>query len=208
MMPQNSGLRTSNIYFFLAFVLVLAAGAYGFLQYQLFVGEKQAIADNINRIKLIASLAEKTEANVKKLRDAQADQQENFRKNIASILPPDENYTEFTRQLDEYFARNDKKGNEIFQSSLRFGKGTSVDGVTGVSMLPISMNIESTRDNFLKFLEYVNSSGSFETGTRLMGINSIQLNFPEGGEVLKDLSQKINFTVDMAAYYQTPKVAR
>ena len=41
-----------------------------------------------------------------------------------------------------------------------------------------------------------------------MEINSIQLNFPEGGEVISNPKQRINFTVDMNAYYETPKVAR
>ena len=124
------------------------------------------------------------------------------------ILPPDENYTDLTRQFDDYFSNHDKPGNPILQSSLRFGKGTPVANLPDVSLLPVAMNLEATRDNFLKFLEYVSSSGSRDSVSRMMDINSIQLNFPEGGEVVKDLSQKINFTVDMNTYYLTPKVAR
>ena len=58
------------------------------------------------------------------------------------------------------------------------------------------MNIESSLENFNKFLEFVAKSGTLESMTRLMDIESIRLNF--GGES----KEKITFSVNMRAYFQ------
>lgn len=187
----------------------MSAGVvYGIFQYRIFSAEGAATVDNQARIAELGQQVSAKKADFKKLGDAHAQTQVEFGKKMDSILPADESYTDLTRVLDNFFADQDTPGNPIFQSSLRFGKGAAVSAMSGISALPISMNIEGTRDNFFKFLDFVNNSGSLDTGVRLFEITSVQLNFPEGGEVLKDLKQKINFTVDMNAYYQTPKVAR
>lgn len=201
-------LKTSNVTFALALLVLGGTVYYGINQYNIFQNEKQAIVDNQIRVQEKAEVLEKSKQEFKAFAEERAKKQNDLTKRISAILPPNENYTELTRQLDDYFAEHDTAGNPVFQSSLRFGKGTAVAGITGVSGLPFSMNLEGTRDNFFKFLNFVNQSGSVEKGGRLMDILSIQMNFPEGGESVNDLKQKINFTVDMNAYYQTPKVAR
>lgn len=209
MSSSSSEFRSSTIYFVLGAVIVLAAAAYGWLQYGLLRAEQQATSDNISRISQLKKNTASTESQYKKLAETSAPSQAEFLKKIATILPQDENYTELTRMFDAFFADNDKQNSPIFESSLRYGKSAPVDGMPGISALPISMNIEGSRENFFKFLEFIKNSGSLETGVRLMAVNSIQLNFPEGGEILQDPYQKINFTLDMNAYYQTPeKVAR
>lgn len=200
--------KTSNIYFFLALLILVGSVAYGAVQYKLLNAERQAIIDSQStQLQLNGSL-DKAQTAYKTLADDRAKKQQDFSKKIASILPADENYTDVTRLIDDYVAENDRPGNSILESSLRFGKGAPVSDVPSVSALPMSMNIEATRDNFFKFLNFVWNSGSLDSGARLMDINSIQLNFPGEGEVIKDPQQKINFTIDMNAYYQTPKVAR
>lgn len=200
--------RASKIYLILALLVLASAVAYGIFQYQIFQAESQAIEDNNARLTALTSTAQKAGVEFKQFAEDRSKRQAELTKKLANILPPDENYTDLTRQLDNYFIENDKVGNPFFQSSLRFGKGAIVAGISGVSALPVSMNLEGTRDNFYKFLNFVNSSGSLETGTRLMDIYSIQLNFKEGGEVVKNPKQEINFTVEMNTYYQTPRVAR
>lgn len=203
-----SYLRASNVYFLLATLTFAGAVAYGILQYRIFEGESAAIVKNAAELATLTETVEKSSAAFKIFAEERAKKQAELAKKLRNILPPDENYTDLTRQLDQYFIEHDKVGNPIFQSSLRFGKGAPAAGLSGVSTLSMSMNLEATRDNFYKFLDFVHNSGSLETGTRLMDINSVQLNFSEGGEVVKNPKQEINFTVDMNAYYQTPRVAR
>lgn len=206
--PSLSWLRLSNIYFFLALIVLAGSVVYGILQFQLFQAQAVAIVDNEARISGIQTERDDAMKTYKALAEDQIKKQADFVKRIEAVLPLDENYTDLTRQLDDYFAEHDRPGNVIFQSSLHFGKGEPMADRPDISILSFTMNIEASRDNFFKFLDFVNNSGSLFSGTRLMSINSIQFNFPEGGEVVTDRSQKINFTVDMNAYYQTPAAGR
>lgn len=201
-------LRISNFYFLLALAVFGGAVVYGVLQYQTFRAEKQAVSDNEAHRTEQTVLLDQSQKTYKLLAEKRAGKQKEFEKAINGILPPDENYTELTQHLDDYFAANDRQGNPILQNSLNFQKGASVEGFSGISVLPFSMNLEGSRGNFLKFLEFVENSGSLDLGTRLMEINSIDFNFTEGGELVKDLQQKISFNVNMNAYYRTPKVKR
>lgn len=205
---MQSPLRISNITFALALIILAGSAAYGVFQFRSLQEYKQALIQSQEGIAQLGVTFTSEKKNYQTLADERAKKQAELGKKLMAILPPDENYTDLTRQFDNYFADHDRPGNPILQSSLRFGKGAPIQDIPDVSELSVSMNLEATRDNFLKFLQYVSNSGSLDSVTRLMDINSIQLNFPEGGEVVQDLGQKINFTVDMNAYYLTPKVAR
>lgn len=206
--PPPSLFKSSNIYFVFALIILAFTVAYGVFQFRLLRAEQLAITDNETRNVSIAAKTDQMKKEYQKLADSHSTTLQDFTKKLEGILPADENYTDLTRAFDNFFAENDRPGNPIFQSTLRFGKGSPLANMPDISVLPVTMNIDATRENFLKFLDFVNESGSLENGRRLMEINSIQLNFPEGGEVLKDTKQKMNFTVDMSIYYQTPKVAR
>lgn len=203
-----SVLRLSNVYFALALVVAIAATAYGVTEARVLRLTKEAVSQNEQTVQLKSDDLKTLKDRYDTLAEDQTVRHEDLSRKIGDILPPNENYTDLTRSLDRYFDENDTPANPIFQSSLRFGKGVSTQEASDISALPFSMNIEGTRDNFFKFLDYIKNAGSLETGVRLMDIESIQLNFPEGGEIVRDLRQRINFTVDMNAYYHTPKVAR
>lgn len=204
----SSPLRFSNIGFIAALIILAATTVYGVFQFRTLQAYSQALVQNEESLQKSNAALAVEKKSYQGIADERAKRQAELGKKLMTILPPDENYTDLTRQFDNYFADHDRPGNSILQSSLRFGKGTPMQDIPDVSMLQVSMNLEATRDNFLKFLQYVSNSGSLDTITRLMDINSVQLNFPEGGEVVQDLGQKINFTVDMNAYYLTPKVPR
>ncbi|MEK7524193.1 MAG: hypothetical protein AAB588_04155 [Patescibacteria group bacterium] len=204
----SSYLRASNIYAALSVLIFAGALAYGIFQFQDLRAKSQAMKDNSIRLEQLDQALKIATADYKTFGQQRAKKTDELAKKISSILPPDENYTDLTRLLDNYFSEHDTAGNPIFQASLRFGKGEPVANFPDISALPVSMNIDGTRDNFFKFLDFVKNSGTLESGTRFMEVNSIQLNFTDGGEVVKDLKQNLNFTLDMNAYYQTPKVSR
>lgn len=204
----RQGLRASNIYAALSVLIFAGALVYGIFQFQDLRAKSRAMKDNTARLEQLDLALKVATADYKAFGEQRAKKTQELAKKISSILPPDENYTDLTRLLDNYFSEHDTARNPIFQASLRFGKGGPVANFPDISALPVSMNIEGTRDNFFKFLDFVKNSGTLESGTRFMGINSIQLNFPDGGEIVKDLKQNLNFTLDMNAYYQTPKVTR
>lgn len=201
-------LRSSTIYFTLALIALSLAVWHGVIQFQDFRDKGLAVSEHRSKQAQVETELADEETEFKLFAAERAKKQSELAASIESILPPDENYTDITRHLDQYFSEHDTTGNPITQSSLRFGKGQPVPGLDGISALSVSMNLEATRDNFLKFLNFVSSSGSLDNGIRLMDIESIQLNFSDGGELVKNPKQEVNFTVEMNAYYQTPKIPR
>lgn len=201
-------MRSTSIYHFLAFIILAAATVYGVLEFRLYAAEKTAVESNAATIQNLSANRAQAQADLSEIAEAQAQTQEKIRKNLLAILPLDENYTDLTRAFDDFFAANDSQTNPILQSSLRYGIGTAVAGIPGISALPISMNLMSSRDNFFKFLEFIERSGSVDSGARLMSVNSINLNFPADGEIIDDPKQVLNWTIDMNAYYKTAKVKR
>lgn len=201
-------MRSTSIYYFFALIALAAATVYGVMQFRLYSAEKAAVESNAVSIENLTAARTRAQAAFNETAEQQAQTQEKLQKNLSAILPLDENYTDLTRAFDDFFAANDSAASPLVQSSLRFGKGAPVPGIAGISALPISMNMEGSRDNFFKFLEFVERSGSVDSGTRLMSITSINLNFPEEGEVIDDPKQVLNWTVEMSAFYKTAKVKR
>ncbi|MBI4994642.1 hypothetical protein HZC21_03290 [Candidatus Peregrinibacteria bacterium] len=205
---NQSFFRSSNIYFLFALVIFAASTFYGITKWNLLQAAKAAVIENQKEIEVISGLFKKTKEEFQSFADEQTKRQKDFEKKISAILPLDENYTELARQFDDYFGEADKPGNPIFQGNLNFQKGQVMKDATGISVLPFSMSLEGTRDNLFKFLEFINNSGSLESGIRLMEIKSVDLSFAEGGEQIDNPKQPIKFNVNMNAYYQTQKIAR
>jgi hypothetical protein len=192
--------RTRNTYLFFIFTVFLVGlvGAWHFGAK--YIATRTALAESAIMIRDIDVIQRETSA----LRDQTIAQFEENRQLLEDtafkILPPDENLIELTRSLDDFFDRNFVQGNEILANNLRFGTPKqSEDGL--YSMLPVSMSIESTRDKFNLFLNYVENTGSFQDGTRILDIRSVRMNF--SGED----SSRINFTVDLNAYFRAVELS-
>lgn len=194
--------KSSHIYYGLAILITLVALTYGLTQYKVMRAQAAAVIDNQSVVVSIGERKNKLQKYYDTFAVTQVEVQKSLLQTLNEVIPIGEQYTDLTRQFDSFFAQHDSATNPIFQSSLRFGKGTKVDKMPNIGALPITMNIEGTRENFFAFLQFINQSGTQTSRTRLISINSIQLNFPDGGEVLENKRQVINFTVDMTAYYR------
>ncbi len=194
--------KSSHLYYGLAVLITLVAVTYGLTQYKVMQAQAAAVVDNRNVISALSQRKEKLQKYYDAFAATQVDVQAQLLQSLNEIVPIGEQYTDLTRQFDAFFASHDSATNPVFQSSLRFGKGVVVSGMPNIGALPVTMNIESSRENFFAFLEFINQSGIQASHTRLITINSIQLNFPDGGEVLENKHQVLNFTVDMSAYYR------
>jgi len=80
-------------------------------------------------------------------------------------------------------------------SSIEY-QDAQIDPDGNYKFLPLRMNITSSRDNFAKFLRYVETSGSILDNVRLMDIQSIHMSFG------KDSGESVNFSVKIHAYFQ------
>lgn len=115
---------------------------------------------------------------------------------LAVIFPENDDYTDLTRQIDEFEHELAKKNNPFEVSNIDYMAIATTDSY---SILPMRMNINSSMGNFTKFLHLIETSGSLDESVRLMDISSIRLNF-ENTDSGK--SENINFAVQINAYFQ------
>lgn len=116
----------------------------------------------------------------------------------SEILPKGDQYTELTRQMDAI--EKELSATEVFEiSNINYGS-ESFDEETGYGILPVKMNIKSSQDNFIRFLQMLETSGSFANKLRLMSVSSIRLNFDSGSASTG--SKMITFSLQLDAYYQ------
>jgi hypothetical protein len=138
----------------------------------------------------------------------QADELENeLNDNLRDVFPANDNYTELTRAFDAFEEQTHTAKSPFVISNIEYQEiQTSEDG--NYKYLPVRMTIASSQENFNKFLQYVEQSGSLLGKTRLMDIQSIHLSFGEdesgesGVKVTNSNSELINFSVKIHAYFQ------
>jgi hypothetical protein len=202
--------KSIRTYTFATVLVLLAAAVWGYFQYVKLAAAQDALA---KEQQLTASM----QANVDQFKTSYTDLKGSFDKDFAStissvqaVLPPEENYTELTRLLDKFF--QDNNINPIFVSDLKFSK-PKVDATKEISILPFTMTISTTRDNFEKFLRFIGNSGSLEDKTRLMEIRSISINFQApaatafasaGTTIAAAEIPLLNVSVSLNAYFQKP----
>jgi Tfp pilus assembly protein PilO len=119
---------------------------------------------------------------------------------IHKIFPPTEAYTELTRQLDNFFFELNSNTPPIIHNNLRFDT-PQVSEDQKYMILPFSMSIQSSKDNFNRFLEYAAASGSLENPLRLIDIKNIQLSFAGNQQDFE-----MSFSVNAHAYFQNNQV--
>lgn len=120
------------------------------------------------------------------------------------VFPEKENHTLLTRTIESFSNELNKTKNPFLISNLQYLKPeVSKDG--DYMILPFKMTIHSSHDNFIKFLEYVEDSGTLSEKTRLMDIQSIVINFvsPQGSQGNISGKDEINFNVSMNSYFRT-----
>ncbi len=114
---------------------------------------------------------------------------------LNKVFPAEAEKTNFTRFIDDYFFRNNFLSNEIFLKSMVYGSPSATEDYF---VLPVSMSITSSRNNFMNFLKYVESSGALQSNVRVMDIKSIDVSFREDDS--KD--RVYDYRISLNLYYQ------
>jgi hypothetical protein len=120
------------------------------------------------------------------------------------VMPQGEALTSLTRILERFASDIHRLKNPFMISNLQFVKSKTNEEL-GYDVLPFKMTIQSSYDNFFKFMEFVENSGTLSDETRLLDIQSIVINFvtPTGAENNTSGRDEINFNVTMNAYYRS-----
>jgi hypothetical protein len=201
--------RSIRSYTGMMLLVLIAAGVYGYLQFQ-------KLSDNWNAIATEQALAVQLQTAGNQFSADYTELKATFDKNFAAILnsiqgvyPTEEDYTELTRTLDKFFQATNSSLNPIFASNLQFSQAR-IDDAHDYAILPLTMTISATRENFEKFMKYIENSGALEEKTRLMEITSISINFasqPASAFTVSPTAAEIpllNVSVSMNAYFQKP----
>ncbi len=204
---KNRSLRRNiHAYWILIAVVLLLMGYYSTIK----ISELVSKSSSINEQSALASNLESTlsveESEYKELLVSKKDLYDKLDSEIINVLPKGENYTNLTRELDAFFLALSKSNNPIFVSNLQYG-GARVDESGKFSVLPITLTIESSKDNFLSFLDYIESSGNLTSKVRLMDVQSIRINFQKEQEEGKS-TESVSLNVNLNAYFQTDSTGK
>ncbi|MBU0981460.1 hypothetical protein KKC94_02090 [Patescibacteria group bacterium] len=108
---------------------------------------------------------------------------------IEAVFPTNDDVTNLTRLFDDFEVKNNFDSNPFLINSVNYLNPLEEDNYR---ILPMTMQITASKKNFLKFLEYIESSGSLESEVRLMSVESITVKYPDTYGGIYDVGLQIN----------------
>ncbi|MFA5948268.1 MAG: hypothetical protein WC806_04850, partial [Candidatus Gracilibacteria bacterium] len=188
-----------RIYAAVCVVILIGMGVYSYIKWQEYAFIRDGVEINTQRIAEIKdeiSYEKNTYFVTKPDFDTLGKEIEN---KVSVIFPKVDEYKELTKQLDVYEKELSSKNNPFEIKDISYSADNNK--LDGYSVLPFTINISTTLDNFNKFFHLIENSGSLDNPIRIMDISSIRLTFGEfKGEEVKD--KTMNFTMSIQAYYQ------
>lgn len=183
----------------LASIIFTGALGWGLYQFTIFQQTKADIAELREDIGKTTTQWERVDRTYRDLKQTLALREAERTEAIAAIFPPDEYVTEFTRLMDTYVLKHTFANNPLFLTQMTFEKSVAPKEAF-YRIVPAQVTIESSRDNFFKFLEFLEQSGSLANRVRLMDLQKISINFAEGNSVEAG-REDINFSATLHTYF-------
>lgn len=207
---KNYG-RSTRAFFVIGTIILIATATYGYFQYTKLAEIKTAIALQKDVLVKLQSNENQIKSLYSSIKSSYDEEFTSLRETISVVLPADEEFTKLTRILDDFVIKNNNTTlNPIFMSNISFSR-PRIDKENGYSILPFTLNLNTTRENFEKFLEFIENSGSLDNGVRLMEVDSISINFPsqttslfERSDQLETKIPTITVNLSLKAYFQLP----
>ncbi len=186
-----------KIFAILCGVLFLATATFSYLKWQQYSMTKIALENGKTLIETLRKSETDAISRYNEKKVGFADLQKNIEEKLASVFPDSDEYTTLTKQLDAFESELSKTKSAFEVSHIDFENVTVNEHY---AVLPFRMSVRSSAENFKKFLHMMESSGSLDSGVRLMEVSSIRLNFGENAE--NEESKIIDFTLSVNAYFQ------
>jgi hypothetical protein len=118
---------------------------------------------------------------------------------LDTFLPVGESLTDLTRVFDRLFEAWNQPDSPMINNNLSFGQ-VSKNKELELSILPVTLNITSSKANFQRLLALVESSGTPGSALRAMDIQSISLNLSSDDN--NTAAGQITYTVTLNAYFR------
>lgn len=193
--------RNIRAYWILIAVISVFMGYYSYVKFSELYTKSNLINDQVSTLSSLETTLSSEESEYKKLLQEKKDFYETLDGEINNILPQGENYTNLTREMDAFFLGLSKNSNPIFVSNLQYGTPRTDDSKE-FGVLPITLTIESSKDNFFKFLDHIENSGSLTSKVRLMDVQSIRINFQKDVTESAKGVDSVSLSVGLNAYFQ------
>jgi hypothetical protein len=164
-------------------------------------------AETQSNIEIFNNLKKNEEIISTELQNEQAGIQElnqTIQSELELVFPETESHTKLTRTLEQFANDIHRIKNPFIINNLQYLKSDNVEG-QDYSVMPFKMTIHSSYDNFFKFLEFVENSGTLSEKNRLIEISTITINFisPSGAIGNTSGQDEINFNASMNAYFRS-----
>ncbi len=117
---------------------------------------------------------------------------------LKAVFPTSEDITSLTRLFDDFSVQNNFPTNPFFIGSINYANSEAAEGTT-YRYVPLNLSVSASRKNLDKFIEYIETSGSLESGVRLMSIDNFRLSYPDefGGEYSAEFQIKAYFSQEI-----------
>ncbi len=188
---------------FIAILVIVGVGGYfgvtGFMEYQITQAAASQTEQNLEKLQIKESQVSNDLNNLQK--DFESTNQD-IVDTINSIYPPNEDYTELARDLDNVF-KSIGNVDDIFLSDISF-QNPIIQEEAEYAVLPFSLSLTAQEDKFKEFLQYVERTGELVQPDRILEINSISLSYREEENEQGDIETSVNASLSMNAYFQKP----
>ncbi len=184
-----------KVYAMLCLIIIASMGFFSYQKWQEYTLISTAVEKNKDLVAALRNNVSDEKSSYELNKEGFNNMNEEIEEKLEYIFPSADDYTSLTRQIDAFEEELAKKNSPFNISNIEYMTAEATDSY---ALLPFRMSIESSDDNFTKFLHLLENSGSLDDQVRLMDIQSIRLNFNED-----DGSDIINFTVQINAYFQS-----
>jgi len=197
---------TTRIFQALTIVVLIAAGTWGFFQYQSLIATQAALAKGETEMITLQTSVDDSAQAYKDLGTKATADTSLITNAVRAVFPQEEGYTSLTRVLDNYAVTANTVADPFFAGSLSFGSPV-IDAKNEYATLPFTMSINASRNNFDKFLRYVETSGDLDSQVRLMAIKTVSLQLPDptGAATAESTGpETLNLSFALDTYFQKP----
>lgn len=115
---------------------------------------------------------------------------------LTAVFPTDEDITALTRLFDEFAVKNNYPNNPFFISNISYDTRINEEE-GGYRSVNFSVSLTASRKNLDKFVEFIETSGSLESGVRLMSVEDMRIVYPIETDYSAELTLKAYFSQEI-----------
>lgn len=193
--------RNIKAYLVLSLIVVLGTFTLGYFKYSEYKVIKAAVVENQTYSSELKNAVADEKVTFQNSKDNYDKLSNEMDASLKEVFPSDNNYTELTRAFDLLESKLNRVKDPFLISNIDYQDiQTSKDGT--YKYLPLRMTISASNNNFTKFMQYIEESGSLSEKVRLMDVQSINLSLNDSKD---DEVNTMNFSIKINAYFQGNK---